>query len=684
MDSGQHQLSAIMFTDIVGYTSLMGRNEEKALKLLQANRQIHNTCIEKYNGILIKELGDGMLARFDSTYGAVRCAISIQEKARTDFKGQLRIGLHIGDILVENNDIFGDGVNIASRIESLADPEGIYLSGEFQKSIQNHTEIKTRYLARVALKNVIDPIEIYCVVGNGISAPTKEKILQLKRTTEQDTLLNRQFFKNPVFYFLLFVIVAAFFTYKSWFRVEPERTVQAIAVLPFVNLTGSEEEQYFVDAIHDAVITEISRISNLIVRSRTSTLQFKDSDTPIPEIARILDADAIIESTVTKTGDSVFMNVQLIKTRPVEDHIWADNFKRDTRHILSLYGELAKTVANEINVQLTPMENRLLTEKREVDPEAYKAYLNAQFHWNKLTKVDLELAEQYYLKAIEIDPDYAEAYLGLAGVGGGMAQMGLIPNDEANRRGEQYTKKALELDTGLWQIRSGLAGRNVWRIWNFENGIKEYQTAIQLNPNDAKTRAYYAQAICIAYRDYDRAEREGAYAIKIDPIDNLYKSLYGQTLNLCRKYDKAERMFKEVLESDPTNAIALSNIKTTYHMQERYEDAFEFWKIDNRKDTRGVEILDAGYQSGGYQGALKAFAEYTIEKSKVQFVTPWRVCTIYVRAGMKEEALNYLEKAYEAHDPNMPYISTDPIFDYLRDDPRFVAVYDRMNFPKKD
>ena len=682
MESSQHQLSAIMFTDIVGYTALMGRNEERALKLLQSNRKIHSKFIEKYNGTFIKELGDGILARFDSSYDAIRCAMSIQETARKDFNGQLRIGLHIGDILLENNDIFGDGVNIASRIESLADPEGIYLSGEFQKSIQNHTDIETKYLARVSLKNVLDPVEIYCVVGNAISSPTKDKIQQLKRTTEDGQSLNRRFFKNPIFYFLLFVAIAAVFTYKSWFSVQPERTVQALAVLPFVNLTGNEDEQYFVDMMHDAIITEISKISNLFVRSRTSTLRFKNSDTPIPEIGRILNVDAVIESTVSKTGDSVYMNVQLVKTRPVEDHIWADSYKRDTRHILSLYGELAKTVANEINVQLTPMEDRLLTEKREVDPEAYKAFLNGQFHWKMLSKEGLELAEQYYLKAIEIDPDYAEAFLGLSRVSGGLSIIGIISSEESRSRTEKLMEKVRELDSGLWQAHTNRASKNIWRNWNFEEGIKQYELAIQFNPNDAFKRAYYAQAICIVYRDYERAENEGAYAIKIDPIDNLYKALYGQTLNFCRKYEKAERIFKKVLETDPLNAQSLSNLKTTYHMQKKYAEAIEIWKIDNRKDTLALEALDSGYENGGYQGALKAFAEYSIQKSKEQFVTPWRIFTIYTRAGMKKEALDYMEKAYEAHDPNMPYISTDPIFDYLRDEPRFVAVYDQMNFPE--
>jgi class 3 adenylate cyclase/TolB-like protein/Tfp pilus assembly protein PilF len=681
MTNSSRQLSAIMFTDIVGYTSMMGRDENLALELLRKNRSIHNPLIKKYNGHLIKEMGDGVLARFDSAYDAVKCAIEIQEAAAVDFNGQLRIGLHLGEIYIENNDIFGDGVNIASRIESLADPGGIYLSGEFQKAIQNHTDIKVRYLANVTLKNVLDTVAIYCVVKPGIAIPAKEKIQKLKQTGGEKKSLGRRFFKNPLFYLLVFALGLLLITNKYWFNVKPERTVKAIAVLPFANFTGSEKEQYFVDMMHDAVITEIARIGDFIVKSRTSTLQFRDSEYSIPEIAKILDVDAILESSVFKTGDSVLMNVQLISTRPVEDHIWAMDYARDTRHILSLYGDLAKTVAREVHVQLSPFEERLLTEKKEVDPEAYRAYLNGQFHWKKLTKEDLILAEQYFEKAINIDPNYAEAYLGLSSIGGGMAQMGLISSAEAREKGEKYLKKALELDSGLWEAHQRMAFSNIWLKWDFRNGMKEFDATLQLNPNDAMTRAYYAQALCICYRDYDQADAEGNYAIKIDPIDNLYKGLYGQTLNLCRKYDKAERIFKEVLDSDPFNAIALSNLKTTYHMQGKYAEAIEVWKMDNRKDSLALEALEAGYESRGYEGALRAFAEYSIEKSNEHYVTPWRIFTIYARANMKEEALDWLGKAYEIHDPNMPYISTDPIFDYLREEPRFQAIVEKMNFP---
>jgi len=682
MKSHYHQLAVIMFTDIVGYTKMMGLDEEIGLKTVHKNREIHKTLIEKHNGKWIKEMGDGVLAQFDSAYNATCCAIAIQQKAKKELNGKLRIGLHLGEVLVENGDIFGDGVNVASRIESITEPGGIFISEAVFKALKNRPEIRSRYIGEVALKNVEEPVKVYCIEEVDVAVPSLEKIQQLRKghPTEKSTF--RRFFRNPVFSGLLILLVIGVFTIQKIFDSRKDRTVQAIAILPFANFTGSEEEQYFVDMMHDAVITEVSRIGDLIVKSRTSVSQFKESNLSIPEIAKILNVDAILESSVSKTGDSVHMNVQLIQTRPVEDHIWADYFESDTRFIKSMYGELAKSVARAFNVQLTPLEDKLLTDKREVNPEAYKLYLNGQFHWNKLTKEDLDLAEKYFLKAVEIDPDYAEPYLGLSGIGGGKAQMGLISQEQARKDGEQYLQKALELDSGLWEARRRMAFYNIWGLWDFKKGMKEFRTTLQLNPSDAKTRAYYAQALCIAYRDHERADKEGAYAIEIDPLDNLYKGLYGQTLNLCRKFEKAERIFMDVLDSDPYNAIALSNLKTTYHMQKKHTKAYELWKTDNRKDSLAVMALENGYQAGGYQGALQAFAEYSIKKSSEKYVTPWRIFTIYVRAGMKDESLEWLQKAYEIHDPNMPYISTDPIFDYLREEPEFQNIVRQMNFPE--
>lgn len=193
----ERHLAAIMFTDIVGYTSLMGKDEDQALELLHKNRKIHKPLIEKHQGKWIKEMGDGVLASFDSAYNAIRCAIEIQQTALAEFDGKLRIGLHMGEIIVENDDIFGDGVNVASRIESLTQPGGVFLTEAIKKAVHNRRDIKTRFLANVLLKNVDEPVKVYCVVDKGISIPDKGKIQQLKHWGREKNQASGNPFSDP-------------------------------------------------------------------------------------------------------------------------------------------------------------------------------------------------------------------------------------------------------------------------------------------------------------------------------------------------------------------------------------------------------------------------------------------------------------------------------------------------------
>lgn len=680
MTPDNRQLAAIMFTDIVGYTTLMGRDEEKGLALLRKNREIHKPLIEKHHGKWIKEMGDGMLVQFDSAYNAALCAIDIQQTARKYFKGQLRIGLHIGDIIIENDDIFGDGVNIASRIESLADPSGIYLSESMHMALHNHTDIQTHYLGEVSLKNVDEAVRIYCVVGEDLYIPPPYKIRQLKSSVENETSTGKKFFSRPIFYVLLSILLVSLFAIQYWHTVKPPRVVEAMAVLPFTNLTGNDDEQYFVDMMHDAVIGELSKISDLIVKSRTSTLQFRDTELTIPEIAKKLNVDAIIESSVYKTGDSVLLQVQLIQARPEEDHIWSQEFERDTKHILSLYGELAKTIAKDVEIQLTPQEEIRLTHKKEVNPEAYKAYAQGQFHWNKLSKENFDIAENYFNLAKEIDPDYALAYVGLVSVALGRSQMGLIPFHESALNSIKFLNKALKLDSTLSEVHFLVATFNTWGLWDFEKAEIEFRKAIEYNPNFAKARIYYSHLLCILH-DYKEAARQCDIALNLDPYNNLSKGIIGMTLNFSKKYDEAISILNEIREFDYYNGIALSTLRTSYHMQGNYQKALEIWRDSYRKDSLAISVLEKGFLIGGYSEALKNLAELLIVRSQTQFVTPWRICTIYTRAGMKEEALEWMDKAYIAHDQNIPYIITDPIFDFMRDDPRFQVIVKKMKFP---
>jgi class 3 adenylate cyclase/TolB-like protein len=670
-----HQLAAIMFSDIVGYTALMGSDEAKGYQLLQKNREIQKPLIEKHHGIWIKEMGDGMMARFDSAYNAARCAIEIQQKASKDFKGRLRIGLHLGDILVEGGDIFGDDVNIASRIESIADPGSIYISEPVHKALQSHADIQTNFLGPVELKNVQQQVKIYYLTGYGLATPSRKKIKQIRQVQQRNVKR-----KRGLIFASLFLIILSVLFVNYWLENHSTRKIRSIAVLPFDNFTGNVDEQYFVDMIHDAVITELSQISKLIVISRTSTKQFKNTTLTIPEIARILNVDAVIESSVFATEDSVLLQVQLIQARPKEGHIWAQEFARDIGHIFSLYGELAKSIAREVEIQLTPREQRQLTHEDQVNPEAYKAYLQGRFQWEQLTPKALETAEYYFNKAREIDPNYAPAYVGLATINFGRSQMGLMPWYESTPKSIAFLEKAYELDNQCRDYYFTRGAFDCWGLWNFEEAKRKVEIAISEKPNNATFRVYYAHMLCIL-NQHEAAIVEGQKAVELDPYNNLTIGIYGMALNFCRQYDKAEKVFLSVLENQPYNSIAISNIKSTYHNLKEYDKAVKYWRIDHRNDTEALQAIDRGYAVGRYHGALKNLAELMVERSKTQFVTPWRICTLYTRAGMKEEALEYLAKSYEAHDQNMPYIGTDPIFDYMRDDPRFQGIIKKMNFP---
>lgn len=673
------QLAAIMFTDISGYTALMGRDEELALQLLQVNRRIHKPLIEKYHGKWIKEMGDGTLAQFDSAYNATMCAIEIQQKAKKELKAQLRIGLHLGEVTTEEGDIFGDGVNVASRIESIADPGGIYLSEAMQKALHNRPEIHTQYLGEVLLKNVDEPIKIYCVEGDSLAVPSKAKIKKLREELAVKESKIERFFKNPVFSVLILLLVVGIFIIRNLEIVNKSRKVHSIAILPFANFTGSSDEQYFVDMMHDAVIGEIAKIGNLVVKSRTSTLQFRDTKLSVPEIAQILNVDALIESAVFKTGDSVYIQVQLIKARPEEDHIWAQDYKRDTRHILSLYGDLAKTVAKEVEIQLTPEEDRRFVQKEEVNTEAYKAYLKGQFHWNKLSKEGMDSAEYYFNISKTIDPNHALAYAGLASVSLVRAQFGMIPYHEAAIENISFLEKALELDSAESQIHFLLAGFNTWGIWDFQVAEKEFLKSINLSPNYAIPRIYYSQLLCIQHR-YEEARYQAEYAFQLDTFNNVIKSVYAMSMNFMKKPEEAIKVLNEIREKEPYNGLMLSTLRTSYHITGEFDKAFDVWKDSYINDSSVYNLLNKEYKKGGYQFALGKLSELMVKRSEIEFITPWRICTIYARAGNKEEALNWMEKAYLAHDQNMPYIATDPIFDYMRDDPKFQAIVKKMNF----
>jgi TolB-like protein/Tfp pilus assembly protein PilF len=461
------------------------------------------------------------------------------------------------------------------------------------------------------------------------------------------------------------------------------KAVDAIAVLPIENLTGDPEQEYFVDGITDDLIGQLSKIDALRVISRTSVMKYKSQNTPVPEIARELKVRVVVEGALHHVGDNVRIRLALIDTLPEEHNLWTETYDRAMTDVLIMYGEMAQDIAGKIRVRLAPKEEKRLSSARRVNPESYQAYLKGMFHWYRLTRLDLENAEYYFNLAIEKDPEYAKAYAGIAEVWMGRLQQGLSPALEAVPKAKAAAAKALELDSTLAEVHYVLAILKMHLDWDWAGGEAEFRRAIELNPNFPDPRAYYSHLLNILKRPEEAAPQINR-ALELDPLNGLFQAMYAMDLMYARRYDDAIIFLRKTLETSPHDLVALSTLRSAYHMKQMYPEALEIWKTSyaERNDREAEDALARGFEEAGYQGALQRVAEMLIARSRTTFVTPWQIGTLYTRAGKNKEALDWLEKAYQAHDPNSIYLSVDPIFDSLRNEPRYQELLRRIKLPQ--
>ncbi|UCD61815.1 MAG: hypothetical protein JSV59_04400 [Flavobacteriaceae bacterium] len=675
--SAKRKLAAIMFTDIVGYTALMGSDEDKAFDVLQISRDIHIKSINQFNGKLIKEMGDGMLAQFESAIDSVLCAIEIQKQSRKQIKEKIRIGLHLGDITFDHKDIFGDGVNIASRLQSVADPGGIYISESIQKSIRAKTSVKTKFLGQIKLKNVDYPVNAYSIIEKGLPIPSPAKIEQLKGKS--------LFYKLSRSVYTYIIILLLIFANGPWIRNSFKTEapgISSLLILPFDNFTGDSSLEYVVEGIHDALIGDVGKISSLRVPSKRTANAYRNVEKSIPQIATELNIDAAIETSVSCLGEKICIQVRLVSAFPEEQQLWVHDFNIDKEQLSNLSKKIAKEISQQIHINLTPLEEKLLAEARPIDPDAYEAYLRGMAYWELGTKPDLDRAMEYFQLSSKIDPNYALAYLGISRTWGAYVQHGFLPYHEVSEKVDVARKRALMLDSSLVEIRAGMATRYTWGNWNWQKAEKEFLKAIEINPNYAFSHAYYSHFLAIMGNP-EKGLPHSELAMELDPFNTLFMSIHGQALKNAGKYNEALELLLKLYEIEPDQGIALPALWAVYQELGDTEKALDIAKkiYILKENELALKSLEQGFEEGGYQLAMQRTAEMMISRRDSIYFPSWQIFTLFCRAEMKEEALYWLEKAYEEHDNNMPYISIDPLFSFLHNEPGFQDILKKMNLP---
>jgi TolB-like protein/DNA-binding winged helix-turn-helix (wHTH) protein/Tfp pilus assembly protein PilF len=480
----------------------------------------------------------------------------------------------------------------------------------------------------------------------------------------------------------LFILLACFATWKFYSRNLPSSKIRSLAVLPLESLSADASQDYFADGMTDELITDLGQISALRVISRTSVMPYKRARRSLLQIAKELNVDAVVEGTVLRSGDRVRITAQLIEATS-DKHLWAGSYEGELRDTLTLQNQVARSIAEQIRISLSPQEQAVLKSAKVVNPEAYEAYLKGRYFWNKRTADGLKTAVDYFNQAITKDPNYAQAYTGLADTYAllGDWQYGVMSPKEAFPKAKAAATKALELDSALSEAHNSLAFCFDAFDWDLESAGKEFQRAIELNPGYATAHHWYAWHLSLLGR-YDEAIEEMRKAKNLDPLSLIINSDLAELLLIAHFYDESITQSRKTIEMDPNFALAHNQLAQGYLQKHMYDEAVaelqKAVKLSGGSPTCIANLARAYAASGSTGQAVNLLSDLK-NRSNRSYSDASEIAVIYAALGNNDQAMNWLEKGYEER--FNPGVLLRPGFDPLRSDLRFKDLVRRIGFP---
>lgn len=639
-------LAAIMFADMVGYTELMQENEQQAKKYRDRQRAVLEDCILEHRGNVIQYYGDGSLSIFGSAIEAVKCAIAIQKQLRNEPRVPLRIGLHLGDIVYDDEGAYGDAVNLAARIESLSTPGGILISDRVNDELQGHPDIQTVSLGRHNLKHIKRPVEVFAVKKSGLNIPS---VTSLKARTGSSS--------------------------------------RSIVVLPFVNMSGDVENEYFSDGITEEIINALARVEGLSVTSRTSAFAFKELNKDVRKIGSELNVSHVLEGSVRRAANQVRITAQLIDTKD-GFHIWSEVFDRDLEDIFQVQDEISKKIAAKLkeNVKEITASERLVEQSTD-SIQAYNHYLKGKYFWHKWTPEDVHKSVEQFEYAIKLCPDYAEAYAGLAMSYSYLGATGQTPSQEAYRKAEEAARKSLDYNDRISSSHTALAMVKILLYWDFRGARKHFEKALSLGPESANVKQAYAHYLKVLGKNKE-AIRILKSALQQDPLSLSINAELARAYLNAGKNKKALKQFNKTLELDSNFRTAIEGKGWTYVALEQYEKArqiFENYRKSIGQKNKGITPLGYIYAKMGKireaEQIIELLKQRAEEDETVSLAMDFAV--VYLGIGDKEKVFRYLKQALDEHLGGILFINTNPIWQEIRDDSRFDELIDAIGLSAK-
>ena len=639
-----------MFTDIVGYTSLTQKDEALAIDLLEDHRMVVRPLLLKHSGREVKTMGDAFLVEFESALEAVRCAYDIQQSMREanskrpdDKKVFLRIGIHLGDVIHRQNDIYGDAVNVASRIQPIAGPEGICVSRQVYDQVHNKFELPIVSVGKKSLKNVNETTEVYKVL-----MPWKEETPTILLPLE-----------------------------------EPKS--QRIAILPFVNMSPDPNDEYFSDGMTEEVISTLSKVRDFEVISRTSVMQYKKTPKPVREVSKELNAGTILEGSVRKADSRLRITVQMIDATR-DRHLWAESYDRRLDDVFAVQSDIARQVAEALRVRILSPEMERILKKPTESTTAYSLYLKGRYFWNRRGSEkgieEVRRAAECFEQAVREDPTFALGYVGQADCCIILCNNWLIDCESNLAKAKQMVEKALELDPGLAEAHA-TKGFVLKDGYDLRQAEEEFTKALELKPSYATAHQWYHFVLLSELR-WEEALEQIEKAVELDPLSPITNKNYGDFYAARRDYQRALELYQRAAALDPGFPSLHWRMAAAYGKMKMFDDM-------KREAGRYVDLLQGEYPLiGKIAEAMTACLEGDNQRVRrllpevethlqESMETAYGIACLYFCIGENNKGFEWLERSYSNREDSLPsFIRWDPDLDGARNDPRYLDLVKRL------
>lgn len=680
--SQTHHLAAILFTDIEGYTAMMQKDEELGITAIRSHNLAVQACAKIHGGTVANFYGDGCLVVFDSATDALQCAINIQHELSITTKIPVRIGLHLGEIFYEEGKVIGDGVNVASRVQSLGIGHSILLSSAFYNNIKNHPEFNTVPMGQFHFKNVNEPMEVFALANDGLRVPKKQQMHgKLKE--------NKNFLtpKNISLILVPFVLLAIIFT---MFKGLSDKTgtvnvEKSIAVLSFTDMSTNHDQEHLSDGIAEEILNRLCKFNELKVVARTSSFSFKNKNEDIKTIGRKLNVANILEGSVRINENKIIISVRLTNTENGFT-LLSESYADDLQNIFALQSTIAVDIAEKIEAKLSPREKQLLSRK-QINPKAYETYLKGRSQFNNgplNIPGDMFRAKKYFEAAISLDRTFAEAHAYLALTNYNLADWALPAGEIAKIEialdsAKLLASKALTLDS----LNSGAhlaMGSYYFHQFDWIAAENEKRKAVALNPGGTEEKFILASFLGL-FGQAEEAIRLDEEAMKLDPLDIDNKIWLARDLYRARKFDECIRQCNQVLQEMPNSSGAYQLLAISYSGKKQFQETGKAWA--QMLELNGDKKIAEFYRTLDYMTATRRTLEYFNDSMPKEVLPLLMMSMLYAQLEDMDNTFKFLNLMVEKHIPQISFLSQHQ-FDFIRNDPRYFALYEKAGFKAYD